>query len=72
MRAAQVNLRGMSDTFLTVSAVAGRLALDVQTVRRYITTGKLPAHRFGRDWRIDPTDLATFLDATRVVGGQRG
>lgn len=57
----------MSDTYLTVPAVAAQLSVNVQTIRRYIADGKLAAYRFGRDYRIAPADLTAFLASTRVT-----
>lgn len=41
-----------------------------KTVRRWITEGiggvRLPASRLGRQWRVHPDDLASFLRKTRI------
>ena len=46
--------------------VAERLAVDPSTVRRWIEDGRLPAVKPGREYRIDPEDLAEFLAVSRI------
>jgi excisionase family DNA binding protein len=43
-----------------VKEVANRLNVDERTVRRWIDSGMLPHHRFGRAIRISEEDLLTF------------
>ena len=50
------------DTFLTVEEVATKLQLHWQTILNYIKAGKLRAVKLGRGYRIDPVDLARFLE----------
>lgn len=52
--------------FESVEAVAEQLLVDVQTVRRWIKSGKLKAYRPGREYRILSSDLEEFLE-TRAV-----
>jgi excisionase family DNA binding protein len=42
---------------LTVALSAKRERVSERTVYRWIKSGELAAHRAGRGWRIDPTDL---------------
>ena len=51
--------------FYTVAQVANLLAVSTRSVRRWITGGDLPAHRFGRQVRISEIDLRTFVEAGR-------
>ena len=44
----------------TVEEVAKRLNLHVKTVRRFIRTGKLPAKRIGKEYRIARPALEAF------------
>lgn len=46
---------------LTVAVVAQRLGCVPKTVRRLIHTGKLAAFRVGRDWRVQPDALASYV-----------
>lgn len=52
------------DELLTVSAVAEKLGVHIETVRRWIRDGDLPAIRFARKtgYRIRASDLAIFLE----------
>ena len=47
--------------FLTPSEVLMRLRVNVKTLYRLIGTGELPAVRIGRQWRVRPLDLETWL-----------
>ena len=47
--------------FYTIAQVAELLATSQRTVRRWVATGELIAHKFGRGVRISETDLKTFL-----------
>jgi excisionase family DNA binding protein len=47
---------------LTVAEVAERCRVDPKTVRRWIATKQLPAHRLGRVWRVSERDLRRFLN----------
>ncbi len=49
----------------SISAVAKFLGVNPKTIRRWITAGDLPAHRFGRQWRISPEDLDVFVRLRR-------
>lgn len=43
---------------LTTAQAADALGVTAARVRQLIRAGKLPAHRQGRDWAIDPRALA--------------
>ena len=51
--------------FLTVDQVANHLRVSVKTVRRWVQSGELIHHRFGRQLRISEIDLQAFIDAGR-------
>ncbi|APU16672.1 MULTISPECIES: helix-turn-helix domain-containing protein [Actinoalloteichus] len=51
----------MSEDMLSVEQVADRLGLHVRTVRGYIRSGRLPAVRIGKQYRIAPADLQALL-----------
>ena len=50
-----------SDPFLTPTEVLARLRVTVKTFYRLIEHGDLPAVRIGRQWRVRPHDLETWL-----------
>lgn len=47
----------------TVAEIANKLKLDVETIRVYIRSGELPAHKFGREYRIKEKDYESFVDS---------
>jgi excisionase family DNA binding protein len=59
-RSASATLR-----FFTIADVAERLNVCERTVRRWIASKSLPAHRPGRLVRISNADLAAFLATHR-------
>lgn len=54
--------------FHSIDAVAQICGVSVSTVRRWAAAGEFPVHRLGRQIRIDPLDLARFLDGCRQRG----
>lgn len=48
---------------MTVKDVAARLNLSPWTVRRYLREGRIRSTRMGRRFRVDPRELAAFLEA---------
>ena len=53
------------DSLLTVDDIALRLQVSQKTVRRWIERGDLAVHRLGRQLRISPPALDTFLRVRR-------
>lgn len=53
---------------LTINETAERLGLSVAMVRRYCVTGKLPAHKIGRDWAVLRRDVERFAAIPRRSG----
>ncbi|MCA9310604.1 MAG: helix-turn-helix domain-containing protein [Phycisphaerales bacterium] len=52
-------------TFFTVAEVSASLAVSPRTVRRWIRSDDLVAHRLGRAVRIAESDLEAFLKRRR-------
>jgi excisionase family DNA binding protein len=48
--------------FYSMAHVADLLAVSPRSVRRWIATGELLAHRFGRQVRISESDLRAFIE----------
>lgn len=46
-----------TETYYTLEEAAQLLKLHPQTLRRWIRQGKLPAQRFGKQFRLRPEDL---------------
>jgi excisionase family DNA binding protein len=51
--------------FFTVSEIAESLDVSTRTVRRWIRSGSLIAHRFGGIVRVSEADFAGFLALRR-------
>jgi excisionase family DNA binding protein len=51
--------------FFTIAEVAERLRVSTRTVRRWIESGDLIAHRPGGIVRVAESDLRTFLTMNR-------
>ena len=56
---------GKPSKFFTIKAVAELLDVAQRTVRRWIASGQLVAHRIGGVVRIAESDLQTFLATHR-------
>jgi excisionase family DNA binding protein len=53
--------------FLTALEVAERMRVSKMTVYRLIKTGKLPAVRIGKAYRVREEDLESYLDSSYVT-----
>jgi len=53
-------------SFRDVHGIADELGVDVQTVRRWIQSGKLRAFKPGKEYRVREADLEEFLAAREV------
>jgi excisionase family DNA binding protein len=51
---------------LRIREVAAELGLAAKTVRKWILTGKLPAVKLGREWRVESEELAIFIARRRL------
>ena len=56
-----MNQNQPSSEVLTVNEIAGYLRVSETTVWRWCNSGKLPAFRIGRSWRIRRTDLEQHI-----------
>lgn len=52
---------------LTIKQVADRCSVSDRTVRRWINSGQLVAHRIGRITRVAEIDIAAFLALQRIA-----
>ena len=52
--------------FLTASEAAERMRVSKMTVYRLIRSGKLPAVRIGKAYRVREDDLERYLNASYV------
>ncbi len=56
----------MDSPLLTLNEAADQLKVSRATLLRWLQSGKLIGAKMGRDWRIDPADLAAFVEASKV------
>ena len=54
-----------TDQFYTVKTLAKKLAVTPLTIYRLVNQGKLPAVRIGRSIRLEPEEVAAFLESVR-------
>lgn len=47
---------------LTTEEAAEILKVDVESVRRFISSGRITAFKVGREWRIKEEDLKVFIE----------
>jgi excisionase family DNA binding protein len=51
--------------YTTLSALRTYWQEDDRTIRKWILSGKLPAYRFGRGWRIKVADALAFEEQSK-------
>lgn len=52
--------------FYTTVELAEMLKMNVMTIYRYIKSGKLVAHKFGKEYRVSKAELDRFLKSTKI------
>ena len=57
----------MDTKWLTVEDAAQYLKLGRSTVYRLAQEGKLPAHKFGRQWRFDAAELDEWMKSGKFA-----
>ena len=50
--------------FYKAVELAEKLKVNVMTIYRYIKAGKLKAHKFGKEFRIEHSEFERFLKKT--------
>ena len=55
------------DGMIDVRQAARQLAVSVSTVRRLVRAGDIAALRVGRQLRIEPHDLETYINTNQVI-----
>lgn len=56
----------MTDKFYTLDEIAEMLDVSTRTIRNYINAGKLAAYRFGQAYKVQESDLKTFIEKSKV------
>lgn len=54
----------------TTDQAAEVLQINIQTLRRWIRQGKLPASKLGSDYRITGEDIKALLDSTKTTAAK--
>lgn len=57
--------KSTAPSFFTERTLAAYLAVSDRTVRNWIRRGELPSYKLGASRRIDPADVAAFLEERR-------
>lgn len=52
--------------FYTTYELAEMLKINVMTIYRYIKSGKLLAHKIGKEYRVSRVELDRFLKSTKT------
>jgi excisionase family DNA binding protein len=55
--------------WLNTNETAKRLGITPRTLYRFIDDGKIPAYRFGRVIRLKESEVAEFIESSRIVPG---
>jgi len=55
--------------WLNTNETAKRLGITPRTLYRFIDDGKIPAYRFGRVIRLKESEVADFIEQSRIVPG---
>jgi hypothetical protein len=50
----------MNPTLISVAKAAKKLRLTTASIRRYCRMRRLNAKKYGRDWWLDPEEVARF------------
>jgi excisionase family DNA binding protein len=53
----------VEEKLLTPAQVANRLQIHERTVTRWLRDGYLRGFKLGKEWRIAPADLESFMDS---------
>jgi excisionase family DNA binding protein len=60
------NSKPKVSSYLTINQSAEQLNVAYNTIRNAILAGKLPAYKIMGTYRIDPDDLAAYIESCRV------
>jgi len=56
----------VEENYYTLKDIAERLQVSYRTVYRWVRAGKLPAYKFGTEWRVKESDLREFIERHRA------
>jgi excisionase family DNA binding protein len=55
---------------LTVTEAAKRLSMHPETLRDYLRAGTLRGVKTGRSWKVEESELAAYVERSRVAQSQ--
>lgn len=56
----------MNKEFYTAKELADKLRVNIMTVYRYISAGKLKAYKIGKEFRIEKDEFDKFLNKAKT------
>lgn len=59
----------MKENLLTINEITTILKVSKLTIYRYIKSGKLPAYKVGRDYRVKQEDFDKLLENGKTKNG---
>jgi excisionase family DNA binding protein len=61
----------MNDEYYTLQEVADLLKVKYLTIFRWVRSGKLPAYKFGKQYRVSKQILQKFINESMVTVDSR-
>jgi excisionase family DNA binding protein len=58
--------------FVTLQQVADLFHVDVRSVHRWITAGRFPTYKPGKERLVKQDDLDAFIESVKDAPGRRG
>lgn len=55
-----------TNEFYTAKELAEKLRVNIMTIYRYIKSGRLDAHKIGKEFRINKNEFSHFLNRTKT------
>lgn len=52
--------------FYTATELAETLKVNIMTIYRYIKAGRLPAYKFGKEFRIEKSEFDAFIEKAKI------
>lgn len=60
------NMAQAKTEFYRAQELADMLKVNIMTIYRYIKSGKLPAHKIGKEFRVEKKAFDDFLKQTKT------